>query len=519
VTAGISGAVNAFSFSLETNTLEIGGALTLANLAPNGVINTTLASPTVFGNIRPVGATNLGPTLGVNVNVPSTAYIPVGTEFDIVKTQTGTPQSGTNNSVVAVTVQNPTNPLYTFSAAPTVAGKVTIRTTGIPLQAPLQPPPGAVQPPGQPIAAAIVPVLVAINPSPDLITVLASVNALTDAGSVVNAVAQLGSSSPDLVAPLVTFQGTRQFQNLWMSRLEEFHSGQVVDSDGSTMTCGTDELRSGWWAKGFGDIGDQDAVAGFEGYDSRVFGTMVGFDKSCGHDTRIGVAAGYARSEIDGKTFDTDTNIETYHATGYFGREFGQGFLYGDLSYGTSDYAASRHIVFPGVDRRAISNYDGESYTAFVAAGRHYSSSGLTITPMASLQYSRIDLDRHAETGAGDINLDVAQEDYDFLESGLGVRVADSFGFRGSRYTPDVHMKWLHLIENPTLSDTASFLVAGSPSFTTPGFKANDDTFNFGFGIASLTTECNSLEVTYDYNWRTDQYSSHQGLVKYTSRF
>ncbi len=65
VTASISGAVNAYAFSLGTNTLNIGGALTIANTGTGGVINTTLASPTVYGNIRPVGATNLGPTLGI----------------------------------------------------------------------------------------------------------------------------------------------------------------------------------------------------------------------------------------------------------------------------------------------------------------------------------------------------------------------------------------------------------------------------------------------------------------------
>ena len=71
--ATITGAVNSNAFSLGTSTLKIGGALTIA---PGGVINTTLASPTLYGNIRPVGATNLGPTLGLSVSVPSTAVIP-----------------------------------------------------------------------------------------------------------------------------------------------------------------------------------------------------------------------------------------------------------------------------------------------------------------------------------------------------------------------------------------------------------------------------------------------------------
>ena len=59
VNALINGAANVYSFSLATNTLNVAGALTIADSTTNGVINTTLASPSLYGNIRPVGTTNL----------------------------------------------------------------------------------------------------------------------------------------------------------------------------------------------------------------------------------------------------------------------------------------------------------------------------------------------------------------------------------------------------------------------------------------------------------------------------
>ena len=79
VVATITGAVDSFGFALKTNTLNIGGALTIANLAPSGVIDTTLASATVYGDIRVVGSTNLGPSLTIDVTVPATAHLTVGT--------------------------------------------------------------------------------------------------------------------------------------------------------------------------------------------------------------------------------------------------------------------------------------------------------------------------------------------------------------------------------------------------------------------------------------------------------
>jgi hypothetical protein len=93
----------------------------------------------------------------------------------------------------------------------------------------------------------------------------------------------------------------------------------------------------------------------------------------------------------------------------------------------------------------------------------------------------------------------------------------------GATYVPEVHFKWLREIDNPTLRNTAALRVAGSPSFTTPGLQTADDTFNVGGGLTFLSCFCSaktwSLEAVYDYEWRSDSYSAHQGMVKFSSRF
>ena len=534
VSSTITGAVNAYSFSLGTNTLNIGGALTIANSTPSGVINTTLASPTVYGNIRPVGATNLGPTLRINVTVPSTALIPVGTQFNIVQTQAGTVQSGTNGSVVTVIVQDPTNPLYTFSAVPpagTVAGLVAIRTTGIPLLVPVAPPPGVVPTPITPVAAPIVPVLIALiptlpaTPTIDLVqTVLPAINALADPVAVVNAVAQLAPSAPDVAAPLVTFQGIQQFQSLWLSRLDDVMCGQVShQTKEEARTCRANEPRSGWWLKAFGYFGNQGSQDAFVGYNSRIFGTMIAYDAALGTDTRAGFGIGYGRSTIDGKTFDARTNFNTYQATAYIGHEQGPWFVQGDASFGWNDYTGTRHISFPGINRTAQAGYSGQDYTGFLTAGYRAFAQGFTITPLASLQYTHMNLNGYTETGAGDINLRIRSQTYDFLESGLGAKVAHAFAYGETTYVPEAHFKWLHDLYNPTFVNTAAFTVAGSQSFSTPGLKAADDTFNVGAGFTLLSCACSAktwaLEAVYDYFWRSDRYEAQQAVARFSARF
>jgi outer membrane autotransporter protein len=538
VSATISGAVNAYAFNLGTNTLNVGGALTIANLTASGVINTTLASTTVYGNIKTVGASNLGPTLLVNVAVPQTAFFPVGTQFTIV--QAG---SGTNGSVVTV-VNDPTNPLFTFSAVPlagTVAGQVVIQTTGIPLTVPVAPPAGVVLPPTQIIAAPVVPAVLAAAaasaPTSDLLsTVLPAINAISDAATVVNAVAQLAPSNSALGASQVTFEGARAFQGLLSSHLSEGLCGggsQTADRrrhddprkpHDESSGCPENNQYEGLWLKGFGYFGDQGAQGAFAGYDSTVLGAMLGYDVAVADNTRAGLGIGYARSKIDGKALNNTTGFNTYQATAYIAHEDGTWFADGDVSYGRNSYSGRRQIAFPGISRTAFAKYSGEDITGFVTTGRHFFTDDVTITPLVSLQVTHLNLNGYTETGAGDINLQVSAQSYNFLESGLGVNVARHFDLEDGRdLLPEVHFKWLHELLNPNIQNTAMFTATGSTPFVTTGLNTAPDTLDMGAGLTLLSCGCSertwSVEGIYDFFWRNQNYSAHQVTLAASYRF
>ncbi len=559
VSATITGAVDAYTFSLGTNTLNIGGALTIANIGPAGVVNTTLASPTLYGNIRPLGATNLGPALAVNVTVPSTAFIPVGSLFNIIQTTTGTLQSGTNGSVITVTVRDPTNPLYTFSAVPaagTIAGLVTIQTTGIPLLVPILPPPGTppviITPPGGvpivvtppvtpvtgppaatlPVAAAVVPAILATPLTPDLVNVvLPAVDALTTPAAVIAAVTQLAPSAADIAAPLVTFQMSQQFQDLLSYRLFDTLCGldtREVDGetrreDAQATTCREDKPRSGLWIKGFGEVSNQNPQGSFVGYTASIYGTMIGYDVPIGPYTRAGVALGFGHGVINGDTFNASTTLNSYNGIAYIGHESGPWYVNGDLSFGWNDYSGSRSISFPGFNRTATASYSGQDYAAFATTGYHFFARGLTITPFASLQYTHVDLGSYSEGGAGDIDLRVNSQSYDFLESGLGAKVARPFVNGTVTYVPELHAAWLHELSNPLLQNAAAFNVPGAPVFAAPGFRPADDILNIGARLTIMSCSCKviawSLEATYDFYWASQGYSANRGMLRFASRF
>ena len=503
VSALINGAANIYSFSLATNTLNVTGALTIADSTTNGVINTTLASPTLYGNIRPVGTTNLGTALTVDVTVPTTAVIPVGTTFYIVKTngsQTGTPSTTVN-------VVDLTNANSKFTGLDFGQGLIEITSQQAFLgSVPITPPPGS--PPGTPPA--------------------------TPAGLPPGTPNPIVPSAPDLGAPLVTFQATREFENLWLSHLDEVMCGQVNQprqpGTQQPLTCQQNQPSAGGWVKGFGYFGNQGAQDGFTGYNSTIFGMMIGYDAPLLHmpfdgETRVGFGIGYARTTIDGKTVSANTDSNAYEATAYIAHEQGPWFVDGDLSFGWNDYSENRNVLVPGIiNSTAQGSYSGQDYTAYLTTGYHFFAQGFTITPLASLQYTHMNLDSYTETGAAPLNLSVNSQNYDFLESALGVKAAQAFSTANGTYVPEVHFKWYHELLNPRMQDSwAALELTGSDSFTTQGPRTSADTLNVGAGLTFLSCSCTaktwSVEGVYDFFWRSDSYVANQVMLRFTMRF
>lgn len=465
------GQVDVFTFFLEDNTLNIDGALFILNdglLTPS--INTTISSQDVFGNIVTTGSTTLPTTLLVDVAVPSGTILLPGSFFTIL-------DSGTGPGTSEVTVTSASG--YEFAAVPpnTLLGDVVIQVTGI----------------GSALPAATV--------------------------------SQLEPSTPSLAAPEVSFQRTRQFHSLWLSRLNMCR-GDNRYRELNPDACHRDtDPRHGWWAQGFGYAADQDARRDTSGYDSTIIGGMMGYDVPLNPDTRAGLGVGYARSSIEGKTFDTETDIDSFQATAYVGHERGPWFVHGSATFGWNEYDGKRHIVVaPAVDTTASTDYSGQDYTAFVRTGYHLFARGFAIIPNASLQYSHINLDGYKETGAGDFNLKAKSEDYDFVESGLGVKVERDISFRGGKAVPEIHFNWFHRLSNPTAEQTASYYTIGAAPFTTQGQDIDDDTLNVGGGISLISCGvCDdttwSVDAVYDYEWRGDDYDAHQGMLRITGRF
>lgn len=499
--ASVIGAVQAQQFNLGMNTLSIDGALT-TNAA--GTISTTLASDAVFGRIVVTGDSAIDAG-GVTVVPTVTGALTNGTVYNIVSSP-----SGTDNAVVSV-INN--NPRYTFAGLPTTLGNVDIQLTGIAPLATLVTAPGAL---------AIAPILDVNAPvNSDLRTIQDAIAILPNTGAINNALVQLAPGNTNLAAPWIAGQATRMFEDQLMARMDEVQANccdTACDPD-KTRTeqkareCTDTKQHNNLWGKAIGSIGNQDGRNNMSGYETEAVGFMLGYDVPLGNYSRAGLGGGYINTHIYDNDSAARTRVDSYQATAYFEYAPQPWFVQAALTAGIDKYDGNRYVRFPGVNRKINADFSGQQYTGLVAIGKHFYVNQTTITPLASLKATHISVDDYNEKGGGDINLRVDDQNYDFVQSSLGVKIERVIQTSTGAVSPEIHAKWLHDFNSTTMEQEAMFAGGGS-SFKTEGIKHDRDLYNVGAGFTMMYCNCDtnswSVKGLYDYKWNDSDYSSHQ---------
>lgn len=497
----VTGAIQARQFDLDTNTLTMIGALT-TNVA--GIINTTFASNSVFGKIVVNGNSAIN-AAGVTVIPTVTGALTNGTTYRIVEAP-----SGTNNAAVSV-INN--SPRYTFAGLPTTLGNVDIVLTNIAPLATLVTSTGAL---------AVSPILDINAPlNTDFRLIQDAIAVLPNAVSINNALTQLVPGNTNLAAPWIAGQATRMFEDQLMAHFDEVQNNCCDTTCDLTkpsnvknpQECNDKKQHSNWWGKAMGNAGNQDNRDGISGYEIAGAGLMLGYDVPLSDQTRIGLGGGYTNTSIEDNNSSARTKVDSYQVTGYFDYAPQPWFVRAALTAGIDKYDSNRLISFPGINRRVNADYRGKQYTGLVAVGKHLYVNETIITPLASLQASHIKVDSFSENGGGDINLNVNKQDYDFLQSSLGVKAERVIKTSNGAVSPEIHARWFHDFSSTTMEQTASFAGGGS-SFSAQGIKQDRDSYNVGTGFTMAYCNCEnnawSVKGLYDYKWNNSDYSSHQ---------
>lgn len=532
--ATINGAISAQTFNLGQNTLNQIGALNL----PSGIVfNTKVVSNALFGNINAIGADSIaGASVMVNVDASGVIALTPGAPLFVVSAQgttTGLPVNVTSNNVLYSFIGNNLN------------GNITI----IPTLNPAIPLPKGV---GSVFTELLD--VAAKHPGSDIATVMAAVSVLPTAEAIAAALAQF-NPIVDGSLPQVSFDTTRQFHALWTKHMGYgrcVYATECCDpcsnnlccdprqccDDGSNDPC-CDPQQQGCccttefncpcvpnrfeiWGDGFGYYGHQDARHGFHSYNSQIYGGMLGFQAPVNQVTSVGLGAGYANSHVHrNHLHGSNSSMQTFDGTLYVSYDPTRWFVDAAFSFDWNQYKDSRHIEFPGIDRTAKSHYDGQQYSTFVTTGyRYYTRSCAIITPLAGIQYSYLYVNKHHEHGAGDLNLHVDAQKFNFLESTLGFYLSYVKQICNGAFVPEVHALWLHDFfgNSMDLDTTFSGVAEETGSFSTRGPSLDKNRGDVGASLSFISCSRWAVQLVYNYEF-SKSYSSHEGLIKLTKRF
>lgn len=303
-----------------------------------------------------------------------------------------------------------------------------------------------------------------------------------------------------------SIHASNAFQNTILARLSGSSSGDVTG-----LSSGETYHPQSFWSKGFGSYLDQENRDEIPGYDAYTFGTTLGYDRAFNEDLTLGIAGGYSLGEVDSNN-DANTDINSYLGSIY--ARYSQDSWYMDMtgSFAWHEYEGERNISFASIHRDAEYDTDGQQYGLNTELGYPFDHRGLEVTPLFSLNYVHLDIQSYTETGAGSLNLTVDHQNYDILQSGLGVKFSKSAICKnGSTLIQSIKLKWLYDFIGDRAQTTSTFTGGGS-SFSTQGFEPIQHSFNLGAQLEFLTKGPWSFSANYDLELKEEFYS-HNGSV------
>jgi uncharacterized protein with beta-barrel porin domain len=254
----------------------------------------------------------------------------------------------------------------------------------------------------------------------------------------------------------------------------------------------------------FGNSAKQSKRAGVAGYRVCTQGVGLVRDFSILKYYRIGLGLTYANSEVDESIrADNHTTIGNTQGLVYGCATYDSLFLDAVLSGGINHYNGKRNIVLL---RESVSaKYKGFQYSAKVKTGCTIPCYPIEISPIASIYYLALNVNRYVEHGAPNLNLSVAPTRITAVRACFGGRIANIT--QEEYFLPEIHSYYICDIKNPNAIITSQF-TAGGGAFISRGVKPSKSGVNVGGSISSLVSENFLVSGHYDFEAK-NSFKSH----------
>ncbi|WP_454693520.1 autotransporter domain-containing protein [Achromobacter aegrifaciens] len=269
----------------------------------------------------------------------------------------------------------------------------------------------------------------------------------------------------------------------------------------------------GNWSK-FGSDGNASSVSQSSG------GLFVGGDGAVGGGWRLGGAVGYIGSHNSIDDTSSRTNVDSYTATLFGGRNFQAGpghvrFMAG-AAYTWHDIDAKRDVAAGSLNQRLESSYHASSTQVFTELGYNLPlGDAYTIEPFAGLAWNQLRARGFEESG-GTAALHGSSNSDDVTSTTLGLRGGWEFGSDRAPGRLTASLGWRHAMGDVKPKQQLAF--EGGSTFSVTGVPIARDAAVLGLGAEMAITRNTTAGIAYDAQFGGGN-RQQSGVLKLAVRF
>jgi outer membrane autotransporter protein len=446
--------------------------------ASGAVFQTGVAGASSYGQLRVNGNATINDGAQVNVNVIGSPSIPSNTTMSGIISATGTLAA----TAAAITVTD-NSALLDFSLA--VSGN---SLDLIARQSSTNNYVSAVQSNNNPSALGAAATLqtLSASPSPAWDPVFTAFNQMGSTQQVSNGVSQ--------TVPLLVGAGS-QATAMVMQNFNDVIDSRISVKQGLASKeefIGNQEV----WLKPIGSWAEQSQENNVSGYRANTGGVILGIDRGINASTSLGAALVFANSNISSTSSaaPSSLNINSYQLGFYGHHRLTQATVINyQADIGINQNKGSRSISFMGTT--ANSSYN--SYSSHLGLGLNHRmrvNERLTLIPLIRTDYIGVISNAYTESGAGPLNLNVNQQNYNQWLMTTGAKAEYALP---NRLKLVGNLTAGYNVINQQIQVTSAF-VGGGGNFVTNGLSLSPLLYSAGLGLVGKTKDNIELSIRYD---------------------
>ncbi|MDW6025388.1 autotransporter domain-containing protein [Mesorhizobium sp. BAC0120] len=252
--------------------------------------------------------------------------------------------------------------------------------------------------------------------------------------------------------------------------------------------------RFALWGQGFGGWGYTDSDGNAARLSQSAGGFLIGGDAPVFDTWRLGMMAGYGRTNFNVRDLASSGSSDNYHLGLYGGTQWGNLGFRTSAAYTWHDISTSRSVVFPGFVDSLKGDYRAGTAQVFGELGYGIRVGNFGFEPFANLAYVNLRTDGFTEKG-GLAALRSADSNTGVTFTMLGLHASTDFALRDTAATVRGTLGWRHAFGDTTPLST--FALAGGSPFTVAGAPIAKDALVLDVGLDVAVARNTTLGISY----------------------